>query len=735
MPADPFPKLPAFSRRQFLQAAGGVGALVVGAKLWVPGGDAWAAGPTTTGTGTTPEQVHLTWAFDSTNNPTNAVVVSWLQPQPSNGGFVAYAPATVGLSGAPTAAGTVSTQNGGNLNGGPSGAKPSPAAGSPSGTVPSGTFKGYEFSYQDLVETTGEYVYAYYAVLSGLEPGTAYVYAISDGNGNYFPTTSAPGTFSTAGSGDADGRLAFRFTSYGDLATPTAIATGANTHGDNYTYSTWAESSANSYPAVNAVEYFAPLFHLLNGDLCYADKNATQGPEVWRDFGMSVQRSAMNRPWMPCLGNHEAEVANGYSSYLSRYVLPDNNSGYPGNFYYFQVGSVLFIALDANDVVYQDSMAYASSTATGSGKYGVGANCYNRYYTGTPSGTYPSDPNLKAPAGNAQTVWLQNVLASARPGLVPAIPPSPISTISGIDANSIDWIVVQMHQCTMSSSFDNGCDKGIREIWKPLFDQYQVDLVINGHDHDYERTQPVRGYTPLQGAQVANNSNVVETLQPMPVPSAVSTTTASSGTVPLISTSQGTVYLVLGGGGTDAQDNIYQPTTTGQPANTAGVHTVVIRKSGTTAPADKPPADAYESPVWSALTDPAVGNTDSPYGIAVFDVDPGDGPGATTTITMTYYHAPTLFAAPTDSGATTPPQPGTNPGYVLFDQVVLTRTRSDGPVAATPEFGQPLVAVGAAALAGGALYAHQRASKRASGELDQAALATVSDSEQPTRRS
>ena len=183
---------------------------------------------------------------------------------------------------------------------------------------------GYSFSYQDLTE--GSYVYAYSAVLSGLLPNTAYVYAISDGNGNYFPTLAAPATFTTAPSG----RTSFTFSSYGDLATPTAITSGANAYGDIYaegtandTYSTWAESSANSYQAVNAVEYFAPLFHLINGDLSYADKNATQAPEVWRDFGMSVQRSAMNRPWMPCLGNHEAEVANGYSSYLSRYVLPE----------------------------------------------------------------------------------------------------------------------------------------------------------------------------------------------------------------------------------------------------------------------------------------------------------------------------------------------------------------------------------------------------------------------------
>jgi hypothetical protein len=680
------------SRRRFIQTAGGLGLLVATYSLWKPS-LVLAAGPTTTGSGTTPEQVHLTWPFDSANNPTNAVVVSWLQPQPSTGGFVVFAPASNpgGLTGAGTATvdATVNTQQGGNLNGGPSGAKPAPAAGSPSGT-----FMGFSFSYQDLTE--GEYVYAYSAVLSGLTPNTSYVYAICDGNGNYFPMLAVPATFTTA----PTGRTAFSFSSYGDLATPTAIANDADTYGDTHTYSAWSESSSNSYQAVNAVEYFAPLFHLINGDLSYADKNATQAPEVWRDFGMSVQRSAMNRPWMPCLGNHEAEVANGYSSYLSRYVLPDNgDTSFPGNFYYFQVGSVLIISLDANDVVYQDGMAFASSTATGQAKWGAGANCFDRYYSGTPSGTYATDANLKAPAGNAQTVWLQNVLASARPGLVPASPPSPISSISSIDPTSIDWIVVQMHQCTMSSSDDNGCDKGIREIWKPLLDQYQVDLVVNGHDHDYERSQPVRGYSPLQGAEVASPSTDVETLQPAPVPDAVSTTTASSGTVPLIDSSEGTVYLVLGGGGTNAIDNAYQATD-GAPANTAGVHTVTIRK---TASNTKPLPDAFESPVWSAVTDPG----SSPYGIALFEVDPGVAAGGTTTLTVTYYHCPENSGG--TSASTTPPAPGTNPGYVVFDQFVLTRLRSDGPTAATPEFAFPAAALaGAAAVGAGALYLSQR---------------------------
>ncbi len=33
----------------------------------------------------------------------------------------------------------------------------------------------------------------------------------------------------------------------------------------------------------------------------------------------------------------------------------------------------------------------------------------------------------------------------------------------------------------------------MRTNWVPLFDKYAVDLVINGHNHIYERTDPLKG--------------------------------------------------------------------------------------------------------------------------------------------------------------------------------------------------------------------------------------------------
>ncbi len=206
---------------------------------------------------------------------------------------------------------------------------------------------------------------------------------------------------------------------------------------------------------------------------------------------------------------------------------------------------------------------------------------------------------------------------------------------------------MQVHKCVMSSSPDNGCDKGIRELWKPLFDQYQVDLVVNGHDHDYERSLPVRG-CPVAG----NHDPGPEGHRRDPATPSCALGDNSSDPIPLIDTTQGTVYLVLGGGGTNAQDNVYATATDGAPTNvaTAGVHTVTIRK---TPSVTKPVADAWESPVWSAKTDPGVGGANSPIASRCSSVDPGGVPGGTTTMTVTYYHAVAVTASAADAAPTT----------------------------------------------------------------------------------
>jgi len=554
------------SRRQVLVGAGRAG-LLAAAPLPLPL-QRPREQPATAGA--TPEQIHLTWGRD----PATSVAVSWASPEP------AVRPRIL-LSG--------------------------PDGGS---RVASAVRR----SYTDGI--SGEAVWTYHAQLTGLAPDSAYRYAIAadnDGAGEPFSAT-----FRTA----PRGRAPFRFTSFGDLATPNPQ---------------WVLSYGQSAHAVAAVESFQPLFHLLNGDLCYANPNPGRQPEVWRDFGNNCQASAAHRAWMPCPGNHEIEFGNGpqgLGAYLTRYTLPDNGvPGFRSRWYAFRVSAALFISLDADDVVYQDAGAFVAGPeplspvpGSGSGPIAPGTSFYIRGYS-----------------GGAQTAWLERTLAAARAD------------------RSVDWIIVQMHQdATSSSATGNGSDLGIRQAWLPLFDRYQVDLVLCGHDHDYERSFPVRGFDAMAGRDAATGEPV-QTLRPHPV-----TTAASS----VFDTSEGTVHLILGCGGTDAPLDTYGV----DPADglrQAKVFTRPNRPAATGTPGvfARPAADALEDATWSAMRDPATG-----YGIAVFDVHPGEVRGGMTSVTVRYFHA--VGADPVNPATGRPGAP--TPAYTEFETFTLVRHRSDG---------------------------------------------------------
>lgn len=83
---------------------------------------------------------------------------------------------------------------------------------------------------------------------------------------------------------------------------------------------------------------------------------------------------------------------------------------------------------------------------------------------------------------------------------------------------SATWIFLFFHHPPYSSSRHGG-QPSIRSDLVPLFDQYAVDLVFSGHDHDYERTFPLAG-------GVVVDSDPANYLDP-----------------------PGTLYIVTGGGG------------------------------------------------------------------------------------------------------------------------------------------------------------------------------------------
>lgn len=54
------------------------------------------------------------------------------------------------------------------------------------------------------------------------------------------------------------------------------------------------------------------------------------------------------------------------------------------------------------------------------------------------------------------------------------------------------WTIVTFHHPVFSPA-KNRDNAALREAWKPIFDEYRVDLVLTGHDHTYARSGDVSG--------------------------------------------------------------------------------------------------------------------------------------------------------------------------------------------------------------------------------------------------
>jgi acid phosphatase type 7 len=117
--------------------------------------------------------------------------------------------------------------------------------------------------------------------------------------------------------------------------------------------------------------------------------------------------------------------------YLENFHLPRNNPEDTGRYYSFDWGNAHFVALDS-ELYYDDE---------------------------------GGDPER-------QKAWLERDLGETRQ----------------------PWKFVFFHRPPYSSS-EHGSDLMVREDLEPVLARHGVDLVFNGHDHDYERTVQIRGVT------------------------------------------------------------------------------------------------------------------------------------------------------------------------------------------------------------------------------------------------
>lgn len=168
-----------------------------------------------------------------------------------------------------------------------------------------------------------------------------------------------------------------------------------------------------------------PDFVVNTGDIVFT----TWRTDHWvRFFNMiSLNNYAATHPYMISIGNHETTEFGGDGGYLYNQQLyyPDENLYYAYNY-----SNTCFISLD----VFCDSFMNPNTENEG--------------------------------VSNAQLAWLDQVLSAANA------------------SDKINWIIVSSHYPAYSSG---GNTAPYIQYIMPILNQYDVDLLLWGHDHFYER--------------------------------------------------------------------------------------------------------------------------------------------------------------------------------------------------------------------------------------------------------
>ncbi len=165
--------------------------------------------------------------------------------------------------------------------------------------------------------------------------------------------------------------------------------------------------------------------------LTLGDNAYSSGTDAEFQSNMFKPMAAVLRqtPLFPTPGNHEY-VTNLAKPYLDAFYLPANNPAKSERFYSFDWGPVHFASLDSNCRTFTVSDCTTAS----------------------------------------QKAWLaQDLAATTRP-----------------------WKIVFFHHPIWSSG-EHGSTAAMQREFTPLFEQYKVDLVLTGHDHNYERSKPMKG--------------------------------------------------------------------------------------------------------------------------------------------------------------------------------------------------------------------------------------------------
>ncbi|HYX55676.1 MAG TPA: metallophosphoesterase, partial [Nitrososphaeraceae archaeon] len=119
-----------------------------------------------------------------------------------------------------------------------------------------------------------------------------------------------------------------------------------------------------------------------------------------------------------------------------------------------------------------------------------------------------------------------------------------ISTSQNAD---IKWIIIYFHHPMYTSASEHSSDLLLRETYHPLFDQYGVDLVLQGHNHNYQRSYPIT----YNDDDNNNNYNKITNINNDDISSKPTITSANTNTY---NNPTGEIYVTAGTGGESLYD-------------------------------------------------------------------------------------------------------------------------------------------------------------------------------------
>ncbi|GAB4821364.1 hypothetical protein N2152v2_008410 [Parachlorella kessleri] len=209
----------------------------------------------------------------------------------------------------------------------------------------------------------------------------------------------------------------------------------------------------------------------LIGDFSYADQYLTNGTHTpdgypsyyntyqprWDTWGRLAEQSTAYVPWNSIAGNHEIEAmpaVNGsvFTSYNARFPSPVDTDVVSTGRGFALLSPDYMPGLDTN------ANGYYSQDIPGA--HVIWLNAHIQYWEGSP-----------------QYEWF-------------------LQDIASVDRTATPWLIINQHVPYYHTYLDQyKINELMRELYEPIFYAHQVDLVISGHVHAYERTKPMYNYT------------------------------------------------------------------------------------------------------------------------------------------------------------------------------------------------------------------------------------------------